>query len=89
MKHKRPNPAIAEIKARSKAIGLPLATLAAQANVARSTIFRIGEEHAGGRGPHVGTLDAILAKLVERERALLVHLISLHGIPDDKERDAA
>ena len=84
MKHKRPYPPIAEIKARSRAIGLPLATLAAEAKVARSTIFQIGN----GRDPHVGTIDAIVEALVGRERAMLAHLVALHGLPTE-ERDAA
>jgi predicted transcriptional regulator len=76
---------MAEIKARSKAIGLPLATLAVEAKVARSTIFQIG----AGRDPHVGTIDAIVTTLVGREIALLTHLIALHGLPEPEEKDAA
>lgn len=77
MKHNSPYPPIGEIKARAQAIGLSITRLAADAGLARSTIFQIER----GRDPHVGTIEAIVATLVRHERAQLVHLITLHGVP--------
>lgn len=79
MKHNWPEPpSVEQIKARAAMIGLDLTALAAAAGVARSTIFRLGEN------PQANTTKAIMAALETRERAVLRHLIALHGMPRDE-----
>ncbi|OKO68205.1 hypothetical protein AC629_42300 [Bradyrhizobium sp. NAS80.1] len=69
---------------RAKAIGLSPTDWAAEAGVARSTIFHI-LRGAGSKGPHVGTLDRLGRVLEQRERAVLQHLVDLHGIPTKEQ----
>jgi predicted transcriptional regulator len=70
-----------QIKARARAIGLTLTALAAEAGVARSTIFQLER----GRDPHLNTIRRIVGALETRELAQRDHLIALHGIPNRGE----
>jgi predicted transcriptional regulator len=81
MKHNGPYPPVEQIKARAQAIGLTLTALAAEAGVARSTIFQLER----GRDPHLKTINRIVTALEARELAQRDHLIALHGVPNSSE----
>jgi predicted transcriptional regulator len=83
-----PPVAIAEIKARAKAINLSLKRLARAKGIDPSTVYRV----ARGVGDcRTFTQNQMTAALVEEERRLLAHLIALHPdcLATQQERAAA
>ncbi len=67
-----------EIEVRASAIGLPTTVLCDDADLVPSTLSRWRAKQVV---PRPRSLRRISRALIEREKALLVHLIGLHGVP--------